>query len=48
MKGRHQIWLPDELGHELDRLGAKPGASKSGSKGAAVAFLSGARRASAD
>lgn len=29
MKGRHQIWLPDDLGHELDRLGAKPGASKS-------------------
>lgn len=29
MKSRHQIWLDDALGHELDRLGAKPGASKS-------------------
>lgn len=29
MKSRHQIWLDDDLGRELDRLGAKPGASKS-------------------
>lgn len=29
MKSRHQIWLDDGLGRELDRLGAKPGASKS-------------------
>lgn len=29
MKSRHQIWLDDALGRELDRLGAKPGASKS-------------------
>lgn len=29
MKSRHQIYLDDALGAELDRLGARPGASKS-------------------
>lgn len=29
MNGRHQIWLEPALGAELDRLGAKPGATKS-------------------
>ncbi len=36
MKDRHQIWLDAALGAELDRLGAKPGASKSAIVAAAL------------
>lgn len=36
MKDRHQIWLEAALGGELDRLGAKPGASKSAIVAAAL------------
>ncbi|MDR6623820.1 CopG family transcriptional regulator [Caulobacter segnis] len=36
MKDRHQIWLETALGGELDRLGAKPGASKSAIVAAAL------------
>lgn len=36
MKDRHQIWLEAALGGELDRLGAKPGASKSAIVSAAL------------
>jgi hypothetical protein len=39
MKTRHQIWLEAGLGAELDRLGAKPGASKSAIVAAALAAI---------
>ncbi len=47
MKSRHQIYLDDALGAELDRLGAKPGTSKSAIvEGALRAFIG--RRAASD
>ena len=47
MKSRHQIWLDDDLGRELDRLGAKPGASKSALVAAALRALFDRRAAGA-
>lgn len=47
MKTRHQIYLDDGLGEELDRLGARPGTSKSAIVADALrAFFS--RRAAGD